>query len=75
MALWPTCPESGLPDTEARSSRKYFKIHCSHPNVFRFLKPVNTLFEVGLCYNCQDHTDHHGPPADSPRTTPRSLST
>lgn len=79
MALWPTCPARGLPDTEERSSRKSKQQKRKH-SLFPFPLQSRSIKEsdlpvLQLMYLMMGiFADNDGFIPASPRTTPRSLS-
>lgn len=83
MALWPTCPARGLPDTVERSSRK-FQLQESY-EVFLSTLPFRSesikkkfehpALQLDLPFEMDFFTDNGNNSIASPRMTPRSLST
>lgn len=82
MALWPTCPARGPPDTAERSSRKLKQrtnalvppppplLSIRHQRI-----PPMIQLRFDRCISLRNITDNDYSLAASPRTTPRSLST
>lgn len=85
MALWPTCPARGLPDTVERSSRKFqlqesYKVFLStlpfqSESILKKEKNQHPALQLDLPLEMDFFTNNDNNFTASPRMTPRSLST